>query len=80
LLSSKRRSEEKASHRHNLLPEMKMMKAQTMMEKILAIKVATTVAVAAVTLMKVQNTRRLPRRLTSLAEIAEKLALLRRFV
>jgi hypothetical protein len=59
---------------------MKMMKAQTMMEKILVIKVATTVAVAAVTLMEVQNTRRLPRRLTSLAEIAEKLALLRRFV
>jgi hypothetical protein len=70
----KRRSEEKASLCQSLLLKMRMMKAQTMKEKILA-KTVVTAAAATVMLKEALDARNLLQRLISLAEIVEKLAL-----
>jgi hypothetical protein len=53
---------------------MMMMRALTQMGRILAKTVATTAVVAA-TMKKILNMRKVPQRLTSLAETAEALAL-----
>jgi hypothetical protein len=53
---------------------MMMMRALTQMGRILAKTVATTAVVAA-TIKKILNMRKVPQRLTSLAETAEALAL-----
>jgi hypothetical protein len=70
----KRRGEEKASRRRSLLPKMRMMKAQKMMEKTLA-KTAVTAAAVAVMLKETLDVRNLLRRLISPAEIFQKLSL-----
>jgi hypothetical protein len=66
----KRRSEGRASHHQSLLLKMKMIKPQTRMGKVLAI--ASTVAA---TLKRILNMKKIPRRLTSPADIAETFAL-----
>jgi hypothetical protein len=71
----KRRGEEKASPHQSLVPKMRMMKAQTMKEKILAKTVVTAAAAATVTLKEALDARNLFRRLISLAEIVEKFIL-----
>jgi hypothetical protein len=64
----KRRLEGRSSHRQSLLPKMKMMKLQTRTGKVLA----TTATVAAM-LKTILNMRKVPQRLTSLADIADRL-------
>jgi hypothetical protein len=64
----KRRSEGRASHRQSLLPKMKMMKLQTRTRKVLA-----TAAAVAATLKTILNMKKVPRRLTSPADIAKRL-------
>jgi hypothetical protein len=63
----KRRSEGRASHRRSLLPKTKMMKLQTRTGKVLA-----TVAVVVATLKTILNMKKVPQRLTSPADIAER--------
>jgi hypothetical protein len=62
------RSEGRSSHRQSLLPKMKMMKVQTRTGKVLAIAAAV-----AATLKTTLNMKKVPRRLTSMADIAERL-------
>jgi hypothetical protein len=68
----KRKGEEKVLRFRNLLPKMRMMKAQKMLKKILTKMMMT--ASTAVMLRTVLTTRNPLRRLTSPAEMFQKLA------